>query len=366
MKIFYFMSIAYIIIYFIYLGFLCFKNQKPNYLKLKILSAFFIIMVSILSSLIIPSENYDLYRHYNTIDLIRKYGFSVKTENDSFILIKLLFYFISLLKTNVLLQVISCLISYSIFYYILNDFSIRKNMSIKAYIFSILIMFCFTPFEIIYSGVRNSMAFAILALAIYREFIEHKKNFITYFLYILPVFIHFASLIIIGIRLIFCIYKKFYKYRLLLLLWSICLGGLSKIFIKSNIKYISKLGSQVKYYIGGYSGDIKIFIIYLFMAIFILILLQFIFKSEKKLEKEDSLLLIELILIISLGSLCAPEIFKRMLYILGYLSPIIGYTLFKYLKGNRLIIKTIFSICFMLNFLYQYIGMVSNGLKLKI
>lgn len=72
-----------------------------------------------------------------------------------------------------------------------------------------LFQFLSLPFFSITSNIRNVWCFALITLAAYRELYQKKNNAVTLCLYILPCFIHSGGWILIGIRLVCMIAKRF-------------------------------------------------------------------------------------------------------------------------------------------------------------
>ena len=65
------------------------------------------------------------------------------------------------------------------------------------------------PFYHAYSNVRNVSAFALLAVAVYRDMVKKKRTVITYLLYIIPCFIHMSGIVIVLFRAEIPIIRKF-------------------------------------------------------------------------------------------------------------------------------------------------------------
>ena len=60
-----------------------------------------------------------------------------------------------------------------------------------------LMNFCFSV-----NALRSDLAFAMILLAVYRELYQKRRSVWTYFLYVLPIFMHFAAILLVLIRFI--------------------------------------------------------------------------------------------------------------------------------------------------------------------
>lgn len=100
-----------------------------------------------------------------------------------------------------LIPMFSLMIVYGVSFYISSDLAARFQVK-KLTIYVILLQISLLPFLSIAGNVRNICAFALVILAVYRDSVMNKKNITTILLYILPVFIHTAALILIGIRML--------------------------------------------------------------------------------------------------------------------------------------------------------------------
>lgn len=369
MKLLFVFSILYIIFFIGIFTFISIKNISIKDKNLKISLIILIVSLVILSVCIKPSDTYDLYRHYEVIEQFKLSNYWTETVYDNFIIIRLIFYIISLFNYNELLPAISCIITYGIFVHIIMDFKTRYSIGIRQILISMLLNLTMIPFIVVYSGVRNTMVFSILALAIYREFIEKKKNVLTYLIYLLPIFIHYATIIIIGVRILYIFEDKIFKYRYILLMWSLSAGLISKIFIMFPNNYIKGMGAQIGNYIGNFLGDTRIFIVNFTLIVIFLITFEIIIRKEdyKNNKLKDILRIMDIVLIIAAGGFFVPNILDRLLLFIGMFTPIICYAIFNLLENKKF--KT-FIFSFLVIYIigciaYQYVGIVNNGLKIS-
>ena len=76
------------------------------------------------------------------------------------------------------------------------DYKINNKRIILHIVFLIFII----NFYGITNNIRNVFSFSLIILAVFRECYENKKNALTYFLYLFPLFIHPSAFVLLFIR----------------------------------------------------------------------------------------------------------------------------------------------------------------------
>ena len=155
-----------------------------------------------------PLRVIDISRYHEQLDAIRNLPVSSAANwmDDGLIIKNIFFWTVAQMHDNQLLQFFSLFIIYSICAYLLSD-SLKDS---KAELFSRLFVLeiLLVPFYNVFSNVRNVTAFALLALAVYRDLYRNKKDFVTLILYIVPCYVHMAGLVIIAIRVLLPVIKR--------------------------------------------------------------------------------------------------------------------------------------------------------------
>jgi len=155
---------------------------------------------------VIPKGEMDLTRYFEQVAYFGTMDWntfvSTILNNDFLFIQKLLFYFVGRSGDYHLLPAIVIFISYFIMFYMMTDYANRTNAKSKELLLALLFLLSVMPFITLVSNVRNILAFSILSFAIYREFVQKKKNILTLLIYIIPLFIHVSSLALILIKLI--------------------------------------------------------------------------------------------------------------------------------------------------------------------
>lgn len=114
------------------------------------------------------------------------------------------------------------------------DTSVKKK-NINKYIYFILLTVSFYG---IVNNVRNIFAFCLVSMAVFREFYEKKRNWLTIFLYVFPVFVHISALVLVLIR--FC-FKLTKKMKLLMILMTLFVPGMLNILSARIGSYSSNI-----------------------------------------------------------------------------------------------------------------------------
>ena len=157
-----------------------------------------------------PSTDPDIVRY---IQILQQYR--GKNLFDSFNLaysnlfaVDIYFYIVSKLGDDQMLPAISCFIYYFIVFYIMQDY--RSKVTIKNIDYVIFTSFvtCATIFCSIVNGIRWPLSFVFFIFAVYREIVQNKKNFWTWFLYVISILFHFSTIVLLIIRLLLFVKNK--------------------------------------------------------------------------------------------------------------------------------------------------------------
>lgn len=177
-------------------------NQKLLHIIMLYLALFFLVGYSIE-----PNYENDLIRYFYMLEesRFRDFSESLTWMDDGLFIKNFVFWFIGCFFDNHLLPAFSTCIVYGVGFFLIVK---SVNRDAKLLRITVLMQFCFFPLLEIVSNVRNVSAFAIFALALYREFFLHKKNILTYVLYILPCFIHVTGILMLIFRGIVLVLNK--------------------------------------------------------------------------------------------------------------------------------------------------------------
>ena len=306
-----------LVIDIIMLVYFCFKNKKTTSKFNKIIAISIILPLMVIAFLIEPQETNDLYRHFAGIDRFREYGrFDINNEYDNIMGAKILFYLVSLLPSNHFLPVIGICITYGILFYIINDFSKMKIVYTRTVAIAIFLGISICDFYSTISGVRNTMAFAFLALSLYKDLIKKEKGIKIILPYVLAVSIHPSSWIVIVARLILK-FSKNGKLKYVLLFWGVTVGYIIKLLF--NISPYIALKLQMYVTEEDTVTDFRIFFVKILFIGFTY-LLTVLIKKYKDVDYLKYLNFLQLYICLMIGSIFVSTImFGRLYFLPGFL-----------------------------------------------
>ena len=195
-----------------------------------------------------PTVRYDLYRHYESLHILRRSSlldilrgnFSRHNEilesvYQSAPLYLIYAYFISLLQIDELLTVITAFIIYtstsSIILMAADD--IGEDIDDWKISFCFLFLLVMLDFRTI-SGLRYMLCYALFAYIFYKDLVRNANKLLCFIAYIALAFIHNSVWILIGIRVMIELMRVIPKQVLML----ICLSAFS--FIDLILKFLER------------------------------------------------------------------------------------------------------------------------------
>ena len=189
-------------IYALIVGFLFAPSKSKHYV-------FFLgLAFGLIAYCTTPLRTIDITRYFQQLDSIRDLPFSqaVNWADDGLVIKNIVFWLVSQTKDNRILPFISIFTVYvSASYIIIDSCGDNKRIARAILLFQLMAI----PFYHTYSNVRNVSAFALLAVAVYRDMVKKKRTVITYLLYIIPCFIHMSGIVIVLFRAVIPIIRRF-------------------------------------------------------------------------------------------------------------------------------------------------------------
>ena len=170
----------------------------------------YIISIAIIAYSWIPQSTPDITRYFYMLEQCASMTLNeINVFFDDGLFVKnYIFWLISRTGNVHLLPAISTGTVYGIASYITCSYCESEGK--ERYIPIIMIFqFMSFPFFSITSNIRNVWCFALITLAAYRDLYQKRNNAFTLCLYILPCFIHNGGWILIGVRLICIVAKRF-------------------------------------------------------------------------------------------------------------------------------------------------------------
>ena len=77
-----------------------------------------------------------------------------------------------------------------------------KSFNLRQRVYTLFLLMGLMNFCFSVNALRSDLAFAMILLAVYRELYQKRRSVWTYFLYVLPIFMHFAAILLVLIRFI--------------------------------------------------------------------------------------------------------------------------------------------------------------------
>lgn len=225
-----------------------FKRYNSSIISFVIALAF-----ASLSYALVPTQELDLYRHYERIDSLQgiPLGSVLDYSRTGYVLFDLLAWLINYIKLphqafTAIIVFISYYLLLTVFKYVKREYLLNTNKSVIA--LGLLTFILSVNFVSLASGLRNSLANIVVFYASYLLF-KNNKLFIFIFLSILATYLHPASAIPALIVLIAYTFPWLSKYaKPMITLSIICMLG-SKV-ITPVIEYLDSLASYLPFYSG--------------------------------------------------------------------------------------------------------------------
>lgn len=193
--------------------------KQPS--KWKKMLPVYIFCVFVFAYCITPSYVNDLTRYMMQMERFSSMSLSevFETQRDALYITNTFFWLTGKMQIYHLAPAISTSIVYGVSVYLLCDYGEKYGLS-KYIPLAFVIEFGMLPFFSVVNNVRNVAAFAIGVYAAYYELEKGKKNIWTLILYVAPIFIHKTGFLILLIRIVTPLFKrwKFFAFGIIFLL----------------------------------------------------------------------------------------------------------------------------------------------------
>ncbi|WP_448863840.1 EpsG family protein [Dorea sp.] len=298
------------------------------------------LALSIITMCVNPTKYWDLYRQYAALNEIKNSGidfidllFNNKLRIGGTDYVQLFFYniiryLVVILKNNRMLPFIMTFITYGIWCYITIDWNKEHYMSGNDIVISMMLCNVFMPFIFVNSGLRNTTAAAILALAIYNNMIK-KHSFIEFvILFFFAFTVHFSVIYVVIIYLL----SKMRHTKLavvLLFFGTNIIPYIAGTFRNSKYEILSKMSSSFAIYTEKRSSGINYYLIGAYIVL-IGIMISLLIEKKNNIENSKEIVAVQSFLIMmvisSVFNLGYLEMILRPLYVLGVLSTPVLYS----------------------------------------
>lgn len=325
-------------------------------------SLFFVLSISLLAYKLEPDPSLDLFRYFNYLDSIK----NVEVKNlfthgaySNTLLIQTYFYIISQTNNFYLLSSITSAFVFTLIFYICYNFRKKLNVTFQETAFYILAIISVATLAGIISGVRQNLAWVLLAFSIYRDFFKRSHNpqwkFLTY---ILPALVHMSTLPFILIRVILPIFRKFNLLKYLVLLWPITISALEiiKNILPKSLE--SPINSLINYANGSFNLTPKFIVSFLGYLVILYFIIKIKDKKDNVIFSDDFFLYYTIIVFFGVASVFIPTLFTRTFEYTIYISLPIISLVFKSKFHNKY--TFIYLLLFLFLFLFYYTDLHSG------
>lgn len=304
-------------------AFLYILISKLPYRNIKFVFFIISLILAIIAYNITPYKSLDLYHHFQILNNCRAFGFGYLINHSDFSNLPvgaLYFYIISLLGNNSFLPAISVFIYYYSILSIITEVAKKYNFN-KSGLWLSAVLFLFVSNYIgAASGIRNPLTISLFAYIFYKECFFGWNKKLVFILYILLCLFHPSILILLVLRLLLLIPKKYSKIiSILLLSWSFLKNILITLLTKlSSIPIISFALEKFSGYDSTEANAVANVSLYTFVYLtsyIILLILCFVYykRGNNTFEKHENKfnLLFVYTLFFCLGSILEYHIFVR-------------------------------------------------------
>lgn len=336
------------------------KTISANMVKIILITT--LIALAVVAYCIEPKQHNDLYRHFEVVDTFRNEGFVNVADYDSLIGTKILFFIIAILPNNHFLPAIAAVITYGIGFFIIYDFNKNQTVGSRTLLISVLMIFTMTTYATVVGRIRNAMAFAFLALALYYDLIRNEKKIKIIPFYLIAISIHPSSFMVIAVRLLLsvidkikskCKIKGVENLKYVMLGWSAIIPVIIKILNIINTPFTQNISSKlVGYSLRSIVDDIRLFLVYIAILVFVYIISEII-RRQKDVPFEKYIYFIQLYIIIIFGSILIDKLFvRRLIIVLAFFMIPLIHMIEQKIKGK-------YKLAIYLLFIFFAVGLIA-------
>ena len=214
------------------------KNKVQRVLGLFFLALFMGLMAMCFRD---PKTDPDIVRYiaavkdYANVSFFRAFNHG---SYENLYVIDIWFWIIAKTGNYQLIAGTSVFFTYLISLYVLQDYAHSKSFNLRQRVYTLFLLMGLMNFCFSVNALRSELAFAMILLAVYRELYQKRRSVWTYFLYVLPIFMHFAAILLVLIRFIVSTKKRYVKIILMMLL-------LAPLVVETLVGIVDMLLSQL-------------------------------------------------------------------------------------------------------------------------
>lgn len=337
---------------------------KDNLMKYMLFTLVILLAIAAYMFDFQANSNNDLKRFVQEFEAIKNNRadlFQIMSKNHPF---EFLYYIIAFLMSFVTdyhwFPVLCVLFEYSVFVYILSRESKHFDNQALGIIICIIYKIALIPPYMSISASRNTIAYALFSLGIYRLFKEDgndiKKKLVSILMLIGGGLIHTSVFLSVIVLLLAFLIRNRQKLLPLILLW----GGLYSIVIGffsgmegEFAEFASRKGNNYLAEVNN-TNIARMKATLPWMIVFFVVCLIFLFLRKKKLSKCSIFILAQIA--VAIGSAFIPTLFLRMSYPVSILFPIVFAELQDVRKEKLFRQQIVFPIIIMISTIMLFIN----------
>lgn len=227
-----------------------FSSSKMSYRGIWILNFACCIVLSFFAYHLFPLKALDIYRYYTQIDIAMQSGVNFILQHDDFVTLPFAGLYVSLfvvLGNKFLLPAVTCFIYYFFISSVVIKYARNNQKSKYGLVLFLIAFYLISNYLGVISGIRNPMAISLFCYILYKDLIL-KSNFTKcVFGYVSLCLFHPSTIILVIIRLLIFLDKKYDKIICLVLLyWTLLKTNLISFLLKiSNNSFIMLLSEKL-------------------------------------------------------------------------------------------------------------------------
>lgn len=201
-----------------------------------------------------PQAGLDLYKHYQTLDVMREIGYANSVIRYRYAMGNLpvysgFFYLVSLLKYDKLLLIITYLVVYGCMFKVLEMCIEDHGWSQKSWKLGyVLIMLVTNAYSL--TGIRYTLAFSVIFLFLYIDLVRKQHRILALAVYVAMCLLHDGMILIVLLRFLLYIpaNRLTSKLKYLLLFWQVWLGAIEKLLRAIPNPYFASAADKLMLY----------------------------------------------------------------------------------------------------------------------
>lgn len=247
------------------------------------------ILLSVMAYFYVPYSSADLYRVFQIMNgwkFIEFGQFAEYAFESSTPISELYIYLVGKIGNVNLLPAITAFIYYTNVFYILKKSNQKYNMSGLSVSIILFFVMATGDFVGVISGIRNHLAFSIIAVCIFRELVEEKAIIFHIPLYLIAALMHNAAFALVIIRFIFLAFQFSKKKSKKIFYFSFAIILITLISVYGETYITALTEKALNYFTGDPYKDIWGYLISISTNLTIFMLM----KSRNKLKKHGIIL----------------------------------------------------------------------------